>query len=124
MKLDMFKTVFIGSVMTIAGAALPVSAAQLHVTVPFSFSVAGTTLPAGEYNVSESDNGILTLSGYKGSAMVMTTPSDYSRNALTGLDFVTGADKTRVLTGIQISGALGREIPVRSEKVVLTTSQK
>jgi len=125
MKLDMFKTAVLGSVITLCGAAVPASAAEgLHVSVPFSFVVAGTKLPAGDYNITQSDNGMVTLTGTKASAMVLTVPADYSKNNTTGLNFTASADSP-VLTSIQVSGAVSREIPNHSaeRKAVLASAR-
>lgn len=114
MKLFSLKTIAIGSILSLAGAALPAFAVEnLHVRVPFSFMVGGTKMPAGEYTISQSENGMMTLSSQKASAMVLTVPSDYSKNNATGLSF-TSADQNPVLTTVQVGGAISREIPQRS----------
>jgi hypothetical protein len=114
MKLNMFKTIVLGSVMTLGGAVLPASAAEgLHVNVPFSFMVGTTKMPAGEYSVTQSENGMVLLTGSKASAMVLTVPSDYTKTNTTGLAFTQSADSP-VLTSIQVSGAVSREIPNHS----------
>ena len=125
MKLNMFKTIFLGSVMTLGGAVLPASAAEgLRVNVPFSFMVGTTKMPAGEYSVTQSDNGMVTLAGSKASAMVLTVPSDYTKTNTTGLAFTSSADSP-VLTSIQVSGAVSREIPNHSaeRKAVLASAR-
>ena len=100
--------------MTIGGAVLPASAAErLHVNVPFSFMVGSTKMPAGEYNITQSENGMVMLSGTKASAMVLTVPADYTKNNTSGLAFTANADNP-VLTSIQISGAVSRDIPNHS----------
>jgi hypothetical protein len=114
MKLNMFKTLVIASVMTVTGAVLTASAAErLHVSVPFSFMVGGTKLPAGDYSITQSENGMVTLIGSKSSAMVLTVPADYTKSNVTGLSF-TASEVSPVLTSIQISGAVSREIPVHT----------
>jgi len=125
MKLDMFKTAVLGSVITLCGAVFPASAAEgLHVSVPFSFMVGGTKMPAGDYSVTQSENGMVTLSGSKASAMVLTVPADYSKSNTTGLNFTSSADSP-VLTGIQVSGSVSREIPNHSaeRKAVLASAR-
>jgi hypothetical protein len=125
MKLNMLKTAVLGSVITFCGAVLPASAAEgLHVSIPFSFVVNGTKMPAGDYNITQSENGMVTVSGAKASAMVLTVPADYSKNNATGLNFTSSADSP-VLTGIQVSGAVSREIPNRSaeRKAVLVSAR-
>jgi hypothetical protein len=92
--------------------------------VPFSFLVGGTKMPAGDYNVTQSENGMVTLTGAKASAMVLTVPADYSKSNTTGLNFTASADSP-VLTGIQVSGAVTREIPNHSaeRKAVLASAR-
>jgi hypothetical protein len=51
---------------------------QLVVTIPFEFTVAGKTLPAGTYRVnrvSTTDNRTLMLSSYENRASVMVIPT-------------------------------------------------
>jgi hypothetical protein len=114
MKQHMFKTILIASVMTVSGAVLPASAAEaLHVKVPFSFLVGNAKMAAGDYSITQSENGMVTLSGAKTSAMVLTVPADYSKTNATGLSF-TSVDANPVLTSIQVSGAISREIPLHN----------
>jgi hypothetical protein len=112
MKQNMFKTILVASVVTVSGAVLPACAAEtLHVSVPFSFTAGNAKMAAGDYSISQSENGMVTLSGTKTSAMVLTVPADYSSANLTGLSF-TSIDANPVLTSIQVSGAVSREIPL------------
>jgi hypothetical protein len=125
MKQNMFKTLVIAGVITISGAVLPASAAErLHVSVPFSFMVSGTKMAAGDYNIIQSDNGIVTLEGAKTSAMVLTVPSDYSKGNTAALSF-TKSESNPVLTSIQISGSVSREIPQHAteRKVALASAR-
>lgn len=126
MKQNMFKTIVLSSVMTISAAVLPASAAErLHVTVPFSFVVGGAKMAAGDYNITESENGMVTLVGAKTSAMVLTVPAEYSKGSSTALSF-TSSDSNPVLTSIQVSGSLSRGIPQHSSterKAVLSSAR-
>ena len=124
MKLNSFKTLAIGSVIGIAGAALPASAQDgLRVSVPFAFQVGETRLPAGDYSVTQSENGMLLLTGAKASAMVMTVPADYTKGDTYKLSFVSKTDP--VLTSVQMSGAYTREIPnhITARKEALVTAR-
>lgn len=113
MKQKMFKTCLVTGVMIILGAALPVSAAErLHVTVPFSFTVGGARMAAGDYAITQSENGIVTFLGAKTSAMVLSVPADYVKGNGNVISFASRAS-SQVLTGIQVSGA-SREIPNHS----------
>jgi hypothetical protein len=110
MKQKMFKTLVLSGVIAISGAVLPASAAEtLHVSVPFSFMVGGAKMAAGDYNITQSDNGMVTLVGAKTSVMVLTVPSDYSKGNTSALSFTSGA-----LTSIEVSGSVSREIPLHT----------
>jgi hypothetical protein len=125
MKLNTIKSLVLGCVMTLAAAVLPASAAErLHVTVPFSFIVGGTKMPAGDYNITQSPSGMVTLSSAKASAMVLTVPADYTKSDLSALNFTPNTDSP-VLTSINISGSFSRQIPVRNaeRKAVLASSR-
>ena len=125
MKLNMFKTTMIASVIAISGAVLTASAAErLHVNVPFSFMVGNTKMAAGDYNITQAENGMVTLSGAKTSAMVLTVPAD-SKGNTTGLSF-TSTESNPVLSSIQVSGSVAREIPLHNgadRKVVLASAR-
>lgn len=125
MKQNMFKTLVLGSVITLTGAVLPAAAAErLHVSVPFSFMVGGAKLPAGEYNITQSENGMVIMSGNKASAMFLTVPAESTKGGATSLSF-TSSNAAPVLTGIQISGSVSREIPIRNSdrKAILASAR-
>ena len=125
MKQNMFKTLVLASVITLTGAVLPAAAAErLHVSVPFSFMAGGAKLPAGEYNITQSENGMVVMAGSKASAMFLTVPAEYSKDGTTSLSF-TSSETAPVLTGIQISGSVSREIPMRNSdrKAILASAR-
>lgn len=66
-------------------ACLPVVAqTQMRVNVPFGFSAAGKSLPAGQYGVSQRSSGDLTLwliSGYHDGAVMLTNPVESRKKA-------------------------------------------
>jgi copper(I)-binding protein len=116
MKQNMFKTLVLTGVVAISGAVFPASAAEnLHVNVPFSFMVGSAKMAPGNYTISQSDNGMITVVGSKSSAMVLSVPSDYTKGDKTALNF-TSENNTPVLTQIQVSGSVSREIPLRSNE--------
>jgi hypothetical protein len=67
---------------------------------------------------------MVVLSGEKTSAMVLTVPADYSKNNTSGLSFSSNAENP-VLTGIEISGEISREVPthVAERKAALVSSR-
>jgi hypothetical protein len=113
MKLNMFKTLTFASVITITGAASLASAAErLHVSVPFSFMIGNTKMAAGDYNITQSENGMVTIEGAKTSAMFLTVPGESKESAVSALSFT--ADASPVLKAIAVSGSVSREIPLHS----------
>ena len=73
MKSTLLKSVF--ACAGIAMSSFAVHAESVAMKVPFAFSAAGKTMPAGSYTV-EAEGNILSLRGVPASAMVMTIPSD------------------------------------------------
>jgi hypothetical protein len=62
------------STIAFAGASLPAFAGEagpMRVSVPFEFKAGKTSLPAGEYVVTEEDSGIILIKGSGGSAMLL-----------------------------------------------------
>jgi len=111
MKLNTFKRLSIASVITITAAASLASAAErLRVSVPFSFMVGNTKMAAGNYSITQSENGMVTIEGAKTSAMVLTVPGEITGNTTSALSF-TG-DSNPVLKAIVVSGSVSREIPL------------
>jgi hypothetical protein len=69
MKTIVFKTILLASAFSVAGFA-----ETLTVKVPFAFSAAGRSLPAGEYTFSEETTGVLVINGSApGTSMLMLT---------------------------------------------------
>ncbi len=110
MKLN---TLAIASLMTVSATASLMSAAEtLRVNVPFSFMVGSTKMAAGDYSITQSANGMVTIEGAKSSAMVLTVPGEMKNKSANALSF-TG-DANPVLTSIAVDGSVSREIPVHS----------
>jgi hypothetical protein len=110
MKLN---TLAIASLMTLSAAASLASAADvLRVNVPFSFMVGNTKMAAGDYSVTQSENGMVTIEGAKSSAMFLTVPGEMKNKSSNALSF-TG-DRNPVLTSIAVNGSISREIPVHN----------
>lgn len=109
MKLNKVRTVLIASALSFVGGVSPAAAAErLHVTVPFSFTVGDTKMAAGVYNITESENGLVTIAGSKTSAIFLTVPGDNKDRS--ALSFESNPSHT--LTAIDVSGAQSREVPV------------
>ena len=113
MKLRLFKTSAIAGALAIAGAALPASASEsLRVKVPFAFVLAGQEFSAGQYRVSQNDNGLVIVQGEGRAAAVLTVPADDAkRPEPSALRFTTN-DSREYLVGVQVEGERGRTIPL------------
>ena len=112
--MKMFKTLRLASVLALAGMA---NAADynhaLHVNVPFAFAVAGQQFSPGDYEVKESDNGIITIQGEGNAAMVISRPlASAKQNEESGLLFTKSGN--RDLLSIAVEGEGSRSIPVHS----------
>ena len=89
---------------------------RARVTVPFAFSAAGTTLPAGEYRISfdETDR-VVTLSGEGTNAIVLlSTSADELKDPRTFLRFEHVGSQF-FLQQVAISG-IAQQISERAEK--------
>ena len=81
----------------------------LKVNVPFAFTVAGEPFGAGQYQITEDQNGIVTLQGAGKGAAVISTPLETSKpKETTGLRFANSA--SRDLIGIALEGEGSRAI--------------
>ena len=113
------RALFAFSAIAVTGAALPAFAADtdpLHVNVPFAFKAGKTTLPAGEYVVSEEDSGVIIIKGNKGSAMVLGISGTENNSEKSGMSFERN-DKGYVLKSVHGWGRITSSIlPVSEEK--------
>ena len=73
--MKLFKVSFLFALLV--AVSLPVVAqAQLQVNIPFNFTVAGKSLPAGQYRVArvfEMDQAVWRVSNWKGAAAIILT---------------------------------------------------
>jgi hypothetical protein len=60
---------------------------RITLHVPFSFLVAGRTMPAGEYEVETNDNDVVYVRGGHGAVMVTSLPKSFSRDEKPALVF-------------------------------------
>jgi hypothetical protein len=112
-----------GSVMLLSGTlAFATVPNEMHVRIPFKFEVEGTTLPAGEYVISNplSDSvnmiAIRSENGEHG-VFVMTTPLHWTDMSPKKPDLVfKRMDGTEYLTQIWADpGTAGNQVPIRHE---------
>ena len=78
------------SAIGLSCAALPAFGGELqplHVTVPFSFTAGKTTMPAGEYTVTENQSHIVTLRGDKSAVLLLSAPGNESLDEKNALGF-------------------------------------
>ncbi len=89
---------------------------SLHVTVPFAFTAGKTSLPAGEYTVSENDAHLLTIRGEKGSILILGTPGTEAEEDKYALSF-QHTDKGYALTAVHSAGKAASLVPAaRAER--------
>jgi hypothetical protein len=95
MKSTMTKTMLLLSAFAVSGFAEAVT-----IQVPFEFSAAGKTLPAGEYRFQEETSGVMVITGTTpGSSMLaLTRDSGDAPSAKAGLTF----SATKALSSISM----------------------
>ena len=103
--MKMFKTFTILGVLASAGSAFAADNSHyLHVNVPFAFVVAGQQFTPGEYNVSQTETGVITVQGRGHAAAVISTPfEEFRPGEISGLHF-TNSDSREYLTGVSVEG--------------------
>jgi hypothetical protein len=113
MKRNFLKLVAVTGVLL--GGSLAASAAErLVVNVPFSFVLAGLEFQPGQYTVDEGNNGVLTVNGAGHGAVVLTTPSEFTRaGASTALRFVNDGREYH-LVGVQVEGEMSHSVNTTS----------
>lgn len=115
-------------VLAVVMAAIAVSAQErARITVPFAFSAAGMTLPAGQYRVSldESSN-LITLSGEnRRDVFVLSTSTNEVNDTRTFLQFAYVGSQY-ILQQVAISGTAQYISPrsgnLDSEKSIVTAA--
>lgn len=86
---------------------------SLRVNVPFSFVVAGQKFAAGQYDVKETETGLITVQGEGKAAAVISTPLEAPKPGVTpALRFKS--NDTRDLVSVAMEGEGRRAIPVHS----------
>jgi hypothetical protein len=92
-----------------------VQAAEVRCQVPFSFTVNGTTLPAGTYNVLTNDTS-LVIRGINRGAITLSTRMESRTNTDAKLIFEKRGDQY-TLREVWMGEGAGRELtPTRTEK--------
>jgi len=122
MKRTFFQTLALTGVLAISGAVFTASAEEhLSVRVPFSFVVAGKSFAPGQYQVDESNNGVIIVQGAGQAAAVLSVPNEYPKTgSSTGLRF-TNAHQ---LVGVQVEGEVGRSISATYHEHKLAVSAR
>jgi len=107
------------SALSLSLAAVPAFGGELeslHVTVPFAFTAGKTSLPAGEYTVSENDAHLLTIRGEKGSILILGTPGTEAEEDKYALSF-QHTDKGYALTAVHSADKAASLVPAaRAER--------
>jgi hypothetical protein len=115
-----------GSVMLLSGTlAFAVVPNEMHVKIPFKFEVEGTTLPAGEYVISNplpASMNMVAIRSENGdhSVFVMTMPLHWSANSPKKPDLVFKKfDGTEYLAQIWAApGSIGNQVPITHEQAM------
>jgi len=95
-----------------AGAAE--TAHYLRVNVPFAFVVAGQQFAAGEYDVRETDTGIITVQGAGGVAEVISTPLEAAKEGEHSRLRFTNTESGAHLVSVSVEGEGTRSVAVHS----------
>jgi len=121
------KTLGLVSALALSSLASAASATEsLRVRVPFSFVFAGQEFTSGDYNIQETESGLVFLEGSKGGAAALSVPEGIGKpGSATGLRF-TKEGNAEYLVGVQIEGDLCRSIPFhasQARKLTMAASQ-
>ncbi len=110
------------------GAASYASAAEaayyLHVNVPFAFVVAGQQFAAGEYDIKETNTGIITVQGAGGAAEVLSTPLEAAKEGEHSRLRFTTTESGAHLVSVSVEGEGTRSVPAhlgQERKLALAT---
>ena len=123
--MKMVKKVGALAVLALAGSA---GAAEdchyLRVNVPFSFVVAGQQFASGEYEIRETENGVITVQGQGKAAAVISTPSEMPKPGETSRLSFTSAQRREYLSGVSVEGEVSRAVQVPSAERKLTLASR
>ncbi len=117
--MKLFKTVGLIGVL-VSGGLVEASeySHSLRVNVPFAFVVAGQQFAAGQYDVKETENGVITVQGEGKAAAVISTPFEASKPGMTSALQFTGdgsrGDGSRDLVSVAVEGEGRRSVPVHT----------
>lgn len=110
--MKMLKTCGAFAALAFAGSAGAAEYSHyLKVNVPFSFVVAGQQFAAGQYNIKESENGIITVQGQGKAAAVISTPSEMAKPGETSRLSFTSNESREYLSGVSVEGEVSRAVP-------------
>ena len=110
--MKMFQTLSSISVLALAGLASGATTSHyLRVNVPFSFIAAGQQFSAGEYNVSETDSGVLMLQGAGKAAAIITSPEALPKAGQPSSLRFTTHSSGRYLSSVEVEGEGTRAVP-------------
>lgn len=122
---------FLNKVVCLSALGVPslLSAASngpsLQVHVPFSFMVGAQEFAAGDYRVSQTENGVIYVQGEGKAAATLSTPADLKTGTPSSLRF-TNAEQHSYLTGVQVQGESARAIVLGTDdqrRLTLTSSR-
>jgi hypothetical protein len=83
-----------------------------RVNVPFSFVVAGQQFAARQYDIKETENGIITVQGQGKAAAVISTPSQIAKPGEASRLSFTSDQSREYLSGVSVEGEVSRAVPI------------
>ena len=107
-----FRTILAVSALAITGATFTAFAAEadpMHVSVPFSFMAGKTSLPAGDYVISEDNSGIVMIKGTHGNAILLSTSGTDAGSEKAGVSFARN-EQGYVLKSVHAWGKISSSI--------------
>lgn len=122
MKKHIVRAVWAASLVgALALVSLPAEAGEISAKVPFSFEVAGKTLPPGTYNLSNTDAALLVRSLGSGVFVMGTRIDSSDRDAK--LIFHKYGERY-LLRQVWMGNGTGRQLPVtRSERELISAAR-
>ncbi len=97
----------------VAGAAT--ASHNLRVTVPFAFVVAGEQFKPGNYEVTETQNGVITVQGEGKAAAVLSIPGQSPSATVVSTVSFKNSRSQSYLSGIAVEGE-SRLVPVKTNQ--------
>lgn len=106
------RTLFAFSAIAVSALAIPAFGSEtdpMHISVPFAFKAGRSSLPAGDYVVTEEASGVIVIKGNAGSAMVLGSAGEDKNTDKAGVSF-TRTEQGYVLKSVHAWGRISSSI--------------